>query len=433
MNINIKQFVVSVTLQFLRALVVVKRNGVPFLSSLARPLKSFGLFIARWVIVPVYRVELLARRYVQRVLLPAKHRIIFVISNRYTVHVLMVCVVLCVAYVNLSARDVRAEDFGQKSLLYKMVSTDEGAVLEVVEAGEAVVTLGASSNYLADAVVDARRHVDLDYLEETATTEVGEEAVTAPRVVPARENIETYVVVEGDSLGRIAESFGLNLSTVLWSNGLSYNSTIRPGQEIKILPIDGVLYKVKNGDTLSRIARNYSVDVETILTSNSLVSADRLSIGMELLLPGGEPLSPASASRSSASIVNLFTAPSRSAVEGEWIWPTDMHVITQYYGWRHTGLDVDADYTTYSYASRSGVVIFSGWRRGYGLTVEVDHGDGFVTRYAHHSENLVDVGDVVDAGEALAQSGTTGRSTGTHLHFEIIKNGKFQNPLDYIR
>lgn len=383
--------------------------------------------------MPVYRAELLARRYVQRVLLPAKHRIIFVISNRYTVHVLMVGVVLCVAYVNLSARDVRAENFGQKSLLYQIVATDEGSTLEVVEAGAPIMTLGASSSYLADAVVDARRHVDLDYLEETATAEVGEEAVTTQRVVPSRDNIETYVVVEGDSLGRIAEAYGLNLSTILWSNGLSYNSTIRPGQEIKILPIDGVLYKVKNGDTLSRIARNYSVEVATILTQNNLASADRLSIGAELLLPGGEPPSPVSTSRSSASIANLFTTPSRAVVGDGWVWPTDWHVITQYYGWRHNGLDVDGDYTTFSYAARAGVVIYSGWRSGYGLTVEVDHGDGYVTRYAHHSENFVEVGDVVDAGDALAQTGTTGRSTGTHLHFEIIRNGKFQNPLDYVR
>ena len=296
-----------------------------------------------------------------------------------------------------------------------------------------VITLVSSSSYFSAGAVDARQHVDLDYLEETATSEVGETAESAPRIVPFREEVETYVVVEGDTLGNIAEGFGLNLSTILWANKLSYNSTIRPGQQIIILPIDGVTYKVKNGDTLSRIARSYGVEVDAILAQNNLASADRISIGMELLLPGGEPPSPASTSRSSASIANLFRAPSVSSADGGWVWPTDMRVITQYYGWRHTGLDVDADYTTYSYASRAGVVIFSGWRRGYGLTVEVDHGDGYVTRYAHHSENLVEVGDVVNAGNILAQSGTTGRSTGTHLHFEIIKNGKFQNPLDYLR
>ncbi len=399
------------------------------------PFKNVGLFFVRWVALPAYRHSLLVRRYVQRVLLPAKHRVVYIISNRYTGHAFMVGIVCAVVFVNLSARDVRAEDFGQKSLLYQMVATDENATLEVVEAGAPITTLGSDSSYLADAVVDARRHVDLDYLEGLATTEVGEETPAASRAAPARDGIQVYVIQEGDSLGKIADAFGLNLSTILWSNGLSYNTTIRPGQEIKILPVDGVLYKVRSGDTISRIARNYSVDSQTILTHNQLASADRLSIGMELLLPGGEPPSPVSTSRAGASITDLFTGPSRSAsapIDG-WIWPTDWRVITQYFTWRHTGIDIDGDYSTFSYASRGGVVIYSGWRRGYGMTVEVDHGDGYVTRYAHNSKYFVSVGDVVSAGDKLAQTGSTGRSTGTHLHFEIIRNGRFQNPLDYVR
>ena len=91
------------------------------------------------------------------------------------------------------------------------------------------------------------------------------------------------------------------------------------------------------------------------------------------------------------------------------------------------------DYSTNNLAAADGVVIWAGWRNGYGLTVEIDHGNGIVTRYAHHSKIGVKVGDVVRAGDTVGKTGTTGRSTGTHLHFEVIKNGKFQNPLDYIR
>ena len=434
-NISIKQFFVSALLRFLRGLILVKRHGGAVMRAMVGPFKHVGLFFVRGFAVPVYRAVLLVRRYVQRVLLPAKHRLVYVISNRYTGHVLVVGIVCAVVFVNLSARDVRAEDFGQKSLLYRLVAVDDEAILEVVEAGAPFMTLGSRSSYLSDAVVDARRQVDLDYLDETITTQVGEEALIAPRVVSARAGIETYIVEEGDTLGRIADSFGLSLSTILWSNGLSYNSTIRPGQELKILPVDGVLYKVKSGDTLSRIARNYGVDAGEILTQNQLASADRLSIGAELLLPGGEPPSPVSTSRSSASITSLFSAPSKTISEDAdgWVWPTDWRVITQYFTWRHTGIDIDGNYSTFSYAARGGVVIYSGWRGGYGLTVEVDHGDGYVTRYAHHSKNFVDVGDVVSVGDTLAQTGTTGRSTGTHLHFEVIRNGKFQNPLDYVR
>ncbi len=351
-------------------------------------------------------------------------------------HVMMVLIVVGVTWVNLSARDVRAEDFGQQSLLYKLVSDDDSSVLEVVEAGSPIVTLGTHSSYLEGTVVDARRHIDQDFLEDTATTEVGTQEPAQTIDVPKRTETQVYVVQDGDTLGRIAEAYGLSLSTILWSNGLTYTSTIQPGDELSILPVDGVLYTVKNGDTLSRIARNYSVDVDTIMSQNGLASANRLAIGDKLLLPGGEPPSPVSTSRSSASITTLFTAPSVSAPSaaiGGWVWPTDWHTITQYYGWRHTGVDIDGDYTTSSYAARGGVVIYSGWRSGYGLSVEVDHGDGYVTRYAHHSKNYVAVGDVVSTGQVLAQTGTTGRSTGTHLHFEVIRNGKFQNPLDYVR
>lgn len=417
-------------------MIFLKQRGGNWGSKLAAPFKVTGLFFIRFVGVPAYRLTFFVRRYVQKVLLPAKSRVVYLISNRYTMHVVMGLIVIGVTWVNLSARDVRAEDFGQKSLLYQLVSEDDSAVLEVVEAGSPIVTLGTSSSYLSGTVVDARRHTDLDFLEETATSTVGETETPAQTQVPVRTATEAYVVQEGDTLGRIAESYGLSLSTILWSNGLSYTSTIQPGQELSILPVDGVLYTVKSGDTLGRIARNYSVDVEVVMLQNGLESANRLAIGDKLLLPGGEPPSPVATARSSASITTLFTAPSVSApstaVDG-WVWPTEWRVITQYYGWRHTGIDIDGDYTTSSYASRDGVVIYSGWRSGYGLTVEVDHGDGYVTRYAHHSKNYVAVGDVVSAGQVLAQTGTTGRSTGTHLHFEVIRNGKFQNPFDYVR
>ncbi|MBI4435760.1 M23 family metallopeptidase [Candidatus Uhrbacteria bacterium] len=420
----------------MRGMVFLKQHGAGWMQSLAVPFKVTGLFFIRFVGIPSYRVVFFVRRYIQKVLLPAKHRLVYLVSNRYTMHVMMSCIVIGVMWVNLSARDVRAEDFGQKSLLYQLVSEDDSSILEVVEAGSTTMILGTSSSYVSGTVVDAHRQIDLDFLEETATSEVGDEETTPTVEVPERTSIETYVVQEGDTLGRIAESYGLSLSTILWSNGLSYTSTIRPGQELSILPVDGVLYTVRSGDTLSRIARNYSVDLETVMAQNGLESANRLAIGDKLLLPGGEPPSPVSTSRSSASITTLFTAPSVSApstaVDG-WIWPTDWHTITQYYGWRHTGVDIDGDYTTSSYAARDGVVIYSGWRSGYGLTVEVDHGDGYVTRYAHHSKNYVAVGDVVSTGQVLAQTGTTGRSTGTHLHFEVIRNGKFQNPLDYVR
>ena len=159
------------------------------------------------------------------------------------------------------------------------------------------------------------------------------------------------------------------------------------------------------------------------------------------MLPDGQPPAPTPQRGTTSSLAKVFSAPQQGSSQrrgsasgtGDWVWPTDWRVITQYFTWKHTGIDIDGDYTTNNYASADGVVIYSGWRRGYGETVEVDHGNGIVTRYAHNSALYVKTGDVVSAGQAVARTGSTGRSTGSHIHFEVIVNGKFKNPLDYVR
>lgn len=409
---------------------IAKRHSGAIFDLLTRPFKITALFLIRWIGIPLYRLVFFVRRSFAHVLRPTKHKLLRIITNRYTVHAMIIILVGAVVVMNVHTREARAETFGQQSILYSLVAVEGLDKVEVVSAKNRIVTTRTQVVYLEDTILDASAHVDVDYLDYVTST-YGGEGVVKPSA-PSRESIETYVVQEGDTLGAIAEKFDLNLSTILWTNDLTFRSTIRPGLNLTILPADGIIYTVRSGDTLSRIARKYNVEPEEILEQNKLASADRLSIGDDLLIPGGEPIS--QIIRRTAPVANLFAPPSAgAAVDGYWLWPTNWRTITQYYNWRHTGVDIDGDYTTYSYAARDGVVIYSGWRGGYGLTVELDHGDGYVTRYAHHSKNLVSVGDVVKAGDAIARTGTTGRSTGTHLHFEVIKKGRFQNPLDYVR
>ena len=116
------------------------------------------------------------------------------------------------------------------------------------------------------------------------------------------------------------------------------------------------------------------------------------------------------------------------------LWPTSGHTITQYYGWQHTGVDIDGDYTSPIYAADDGVVEQAGWNSGgYGLMVFIQHPNGMETRYGHSSKLFVKAGDTVKKGEVIGMIGTTGRSTGTHLHFEVYVNGKRTNPLGYIK
>jgi len=430
-------------LTLLRGCIFLKRHSGPFFRKVFHPFAAVWRFFVYTGVLPVYRLVLVVRRHLTIFLGPAKHRIAYIVSNRYAFHAAVVAIALLTSAINVTGQEVRAESFGQKSALYRLVAYNDVESVETVTANTQPST---PSSYMEDTVVDVNAHIDLNYIgEDYVTTRVGGDSLSTPPVqvieegatIITRTETVTYVVQEGDVLGAIAEKHGLSLSTILWANNLTFRSVIQPGQELSIPPVDGVIYQVKNGDTLSSIANRYSSDMETILSFNHLSSTDTLSIGETLVLPGGEPPTTYTPVQRTAPVTSLFTtAPSThspSSGTGTWVWPTDWYVITQYYGWRHTGLDIDGDYTTDNYAARDGVVIYTGWRNGYGLTVEIDHGDGYVTRYAHNNKIYVNVGDVVMAGDPLAQMGTTGRSTGTHLHFEIIKDGKFQNPLDYIR
>ncbi len=412
----------------------VKNHGGPVVHSFIKPLHNVGLFLVRFVGVPVYRLFFFVRRLVGQIIKPTKHRLLSFVTNRFAAHAVVVVLVSIVVGVNIQTHQVRAESVGQKSILHQLVVSDSTQTIDVVQVSDRVLSLGTSSRYISDNLVDPRSHIDFNYLgEDYVTPETGSDRTESRPTVPARDTIETYVIQEGDTLGGIAKQFGLNLSTILWANNLTFKSTIRPGDSLKILMSDGVMHTVKSGDTLSTIARRYGVTTKEILDENTTLKPDRLSIGDELIIPGGEPPTVSAVTPKKTSVANLFVPPSKSVAVSGWIWPTDWHVITQYYGWKHTGIDVDGDYSTNNYAARDGVVSYAGWRNGYGLTVEVDHGDGYKTRYAHHSKIIVETGDVVTAGQAVGKTGTTGRSTGTHLHFEVIKNGKFQNPLDYVR
>ena len=118
------------------------------------------------------------------------------------------------------------------------------------------------------------------------------------------------------------------------------------------------------------------------------------------------------------------------------LWPTTSTLITSSYGYRwssfHTGVDIGASWGSDVYASMSGVVVCSSWQGNYGYYIQIQHDSQIVTCYAHNSELLVSVGDYVEQGDIIAKSGSTGNSTGPHLHFEIKINDSFVNPLNYL-
>lgn len=424
-------------------MVIVKRHLGPSLRMAFSPLRAVGRFLFRLLLVHLYRLGFLLHRNTARVYVPAKDRVLYVFSNRYAIHVAIVAIATIVSTVNFSGSEVRAENFGERSTLYALVAGDDSLIVEEVSAED--IYEPEYSSYLGEGLIVAETYTEEGFYEENVVaTTIGGSSLMSPTIseadesVAPRQDVDTYVVQGGDTISSISEDFGVSTSTVLWANDLGAYSYIRPGDELNIPPTSGVLHTVKSGDTLTKLADEYEAEEEKIINFNKLASANDLVVGEQVMIPDGYkkvavvPKSTSSGSSSSGGSTSTYSGSYTGGTSG-WVWPTEWRVITQYYGWSHTGLDVDCDYGVHNFAAKNGVVTRAGWLGGYGLMVEIDHGDGFVTRYGHFSSLGVSAGQSVNAGQSLGMCGTTGRSTGTHLHFEIIKNGSYQNPLSYIR
>lgn len=292
--------------------------------------------------------------------------------------------------------------------------------------------------------------------EDLSSISVDGTAVTKPTILPGAElpvedsasdvektgrtKIVRYAVKPGDTIGAIAEAHGVTVATILWANNLSIRSYIRPGDTLDILPVDGVIHKVKSGENVTKIAKTYDTTPDKIIAFNRLQKegAD-IIIGEELIIPDGKKPAPIAPARTIAgSALRKITAPppSITAPAGSgYIWPTNVRRVTQYFGWRHTGIDIAGSAGTPLYAAKSGRVIKSqcGWNGGYGCYIIIDHGNGVHTLYGHNSQLYVSVGDDVEQGQAIAAMGSTGRSTGPHIHFEVRVGGRRANPLQYVR
>jgi len=303
-------------------------------------------------------------------------------------------------------------------------------------------------NRLADSI-DAS-NFDVSYiggdgdliLKPVISSNVGRLSGSNGSTPAQRTEIVYHTVNRGDTVSSIARAFGISVNTILWANNLGSSSYIRPGDRLTILPESGLLYTVKSGDTLARIANKYDITIDKIIASNNLGST--LKIGEKLILPGARLINENVAVRSSQSSYNSGLAviqnlinPGKTptAPSGKMVWPTEGHRITQYFSWRHNGLDIANKVGTPIYAADDGVVEISagGWNGGYGNTILLNHGGGKKTRYGHASKLLVKVGQTVEKGQMIALMGSTGRSTGSHLHFEVLIGRTRYNPLNYIK
>ncbi len=253
--------------------------------------------------------------------------------------------------------------------------------------------------------------------------------------------IVSYEVREGDTLGSIAEKFNLQLNTILWVNDMTEKSKIKPGQSIKIPPVDGVVHTVKRGETIYSIAKKYGLEGDAGAQGivnypfNTFTDDETfgIAVGQTIMVPDGEIRAPAYVPNVASILPSTPNAGVVSAA-GSFVWPASGR-ISQGYKFYHKAIDIASKGGGPILAADAGRVTLTGWPDGggYGNRVVIDHGNGFVTLYAHLSVVRVVTGQTVNRGDIIGDMGTTGRSTGVHLHFEVRQNGVMLNPLSFLK
>jgi murein DD-endopeptidase MepM/ murein hydrolase activator NlpD len=241
----------------------------------------------------------------------------------------------------------------------------------------------------------------------------------------------SHVVASGDTIWALANQYGVTVDTILWANSIPDPSRLRVGQTLKFPSVPGVIHTVGKGESVWSIAKKYGVSGEEIVRTNALANPDYLQYQQSLIIPGARPQD----ARGTA-LASRGAQPSRSSSGISFSWPARAR-ISSYYGWRwgrmHSGIDIAVSTGTPVRAAADGRVSYAGWLGDYGKLVIVDHGYGFQTYYAHNSTITVSPGEWVSAGERIALSGNTGRSTGPHVHFEIRRDGRAVDPMNYLR
>lgn len=273
-----------------------------------------------------------------------------------------------------------------------------------------------------------------------------------------RVEIEAYTVQDGDTVFGIAEKFGLKPETILWGNYgtlLDDPHSLKPGQELNILPVDGVYWEWLGGIPFGEWANFYGVSAADViefpgnnLDPTTVGDYENASIrtGTWLIIPGGKRdfvswSAPLGVTRENPASARVLGAGACDPVSGgavgygSFIYPTNKHYLSGFDfspSTNHNGLDFAGNTGEAVYASDAGVIVYAGWNDyGYGNMVMVDHGNGFQSLYAHLSALNVGCGQSVGQGEVIGAVGSTGRSSGSHLHFEIMAGVKV-NPWDYL-
>lgn len=235
----------------------------------------------------------------------------------------------------------------------------------------------------------------------------------------SKKGITEYTVQPGDNLSFIASDYGVTTNSIIWANNLRSADSISPGQVLRIPPVSGVIHKIAQGDSISTISKKYGVDESEIISFNEIENSGEISIGDEIIVPGGKIVIPKTVAKAKAT-----GAAKRFAhlpdLGGFYIAPTTGYNWGIIHG--RNGIDIANSCGTPIYASTDGKVTAAygtGWNGGFGKYIKLGHSNNTESLYAHLSKLVVSSGESVSKGQLIGLMGTTGRSTGCHLHFEV--------------
>lgn len=236
--------------------------------------------------------------------------------------------------------------------------------------------------------------------------------------------VSTYVVRKNDTLAQISDMFKVSVNTLVWANDLDRTVPLREGQTLVVLPVDGVQYVVQKGDTLNGIAKKFHANADGIISFNDLNVDQLFSVGQTIIIPDGIENSSRNSSSSNTAPASRATTPSYAGYYTNPL-PTG-HKTQGLHGYAHNSIDIGAPIGNSILAAADGVVIVSQfrpsgnpWFGGYGNNVMIKHPNGTLTRYGHMSVVYVSEGARVSRGQVIGEVGSTGDSSGPHLHFEI--------------
>lgn len=411
------------------------------------PIKRLGGFFFHKILVNAYRYYFIFKNHILKNT-PAvpSNRWTKIINNRQTIHLSIFIIALITIFTSVSK--TQAENYVENTLLISLVQpefTEEELIIETAESASNGETKNIPIKYTQNGYIQASKSILVFLSEEEILKEQFTGAIAAGGTAIIKQDIATtdidrrrrtkpeeHIVQAGDTVTGIARKYDVSVNTILWENSLSAYSIIRPDKKLIILPSSGLTHKVKKNDTIEKLAKTYQVETEAILEANNLLDGTVLKIEQVVFVPEGLKPKPTPSIRYYQPPTSGFVA---APQDGSFIWPTNGYRITQYFTWRHFGLDIGNRSGQPIYAAADGEVTISSqgrWNGGYGTQVVIEHGNGIKTRYAHNSYNLVSVGQKITQGQPIAAIGSTGRSSGSHLHFEIMVNSRRVNPLNYI-